>query len=142
MPHFEQHFTLAQARALLPELRRAFARIHALLEEIQKKRGEQQHEDSSSGSGGGVQFFSANGHGPRVVGGDEGRLLEEIQTILNGINDKGIQVKDLRRGLCDFPHLLPPTQEEVFLCWELSESDIGYWHSIEGGYSGRVRLDA
>ena len=137
MPHFEQHFTLAQARALLPELRRAFARIHALLEEIQKQRGDQQAQSSP------VQFFSANGHGPRVTGGGGGdRQLEEIQTILNGINDKGVQVKDLRRGLCDFPHLLSPTQEEVFLCWELSESDIGYWHGLESGYGGRVRLDA
>ena len=131
MPQFERHFTVAEARALLPELRRTFARIHALLEAVQKKRGEQ---------GGAVMFFSANGHGPRVGGGDEGALLAEIQKIVDEIHARGVQVKDLRQGLCDFPFFLPPTGEEVFLCWELSESDIGYWHRIEDGYSGRVRL--
>jgi hypothetical protein len=131
MPHFERHFTLAEARALLPELRRAFARIHALLDEIQKKRGE---------GDGKVMFFSANGHGPRAEGGDEGPLVAEIQTIINEIHAKGVQIKDLRQGLCDFPHFLPSTGEEVFLCWELSEPDIDYWHTLEGGYPARVRL--
>ncbi len=132
MSHFARHFTVDEARALLPELRRAFARIHTLLDEIQKKRGERNEE---------VTFFSANGHGPRVTGGDEGTLLAEIQKLVGEIHAKGIQVKDLRRGLCDFPCFLPPANEEVFLCWELSESDIAYWHSIEGGFAGRIRLE-
>ena len=132
MPQFERHFTVAEARALLPELRRAFARIHALLEAVQKKRGEQ---------GGAVMFFSANGHGPRAEGGDEGPLLTEIQKVIDEIHAKGVQVKDLRQGLCDFPYFLPATGQEVFLCWELSESDIGYWHTLEGGYAARARLD-
>lgn len=132
MPHYDRHFTLAQARSLLPELRRAFARIHALLDEIQKKRG---------GGDDTVQFFSANGHGPRVAG-DEDERLAEIQKIVGELHDKGVQVKDLRRGLCDFPYLLPPTQEEVVLCWELCEADITHWHTLDGGFAARVRLDS
>ena len=132
MPHYERHFSLAEARALLPDLRRAFARIHTLLEEAQKSKGDAKRT---------VQFFSANGHGPRVEGAEEGGALQKIQEIVDEIHEKGVVVKDLRRGLCDFPFLLPPTYEEVFLCWELSEADIGYWHGIEDGYSGRVPLD-
>ena len=132
MPQFDRHFTLAEARALLSELRRAFARIHALLEDIQKKRGEQE---------GAVMFFSANGHGPRVTGGDEGQALAEVQKIVDEIHEKGIFVKDLKRGLCDFPYFRPSTGEEVFLCWELSDADLAYWHTIEGNYSGRRPLE-
>lgn len=132
MPHFERVFTVDEARALLPELRRAFARIHALMDEIQKKR---------LGQGGEVQFFSANGHGPRVAGGDDGELLADIQKAVGDIHAKGIQVKDLRRGLCDFPCQLFPDGDVVFLCWELSESDIGYWHRVDDNYAGRVRLE-
>lgn len=129
--HFDRHFTLEEARALLTELRRAFARIHELLKRIERGR---------AGRDGEVLFFSANGHGPRVEGGDEGVLVAELQSILDGLHERGVQVKDLRRGLCDFPYLLPPGGEEVLLCWELCEADIGHWHTPEGGFAGRVRL--
>ncbi len=129
--HFDRHFTLEEARALLPELRRTFARIHELLREIERTRAGQ---DSP------LLFFSANGHGPRVTGG-EGTLSAELQKILDGLHRRGVQVKDLRQGLCDFPYLLPPRGEEVLLCWELCEADISHWHTLESGYPGRVRLE-
>jgi hypothetical protein len=49
-----------------------------------------------------------------------------------------IQVKDLRRGLLDFPALRDG--REVFLCWEKDEEDIEFWHDLETGYGGRERL--
>ena len=50
----------------------------------------------------------------------------------------GVQVKDFDRGLLDFPHILDG--REVFLCWELDEDDIEFWHDIDAGYAGRERL--
>jgi hypothetical protein len=50
----------------------------------------------------------------------------------------GVQIKDFDRGLVDFPHLRDG--REVFLCWELDEDDIAFWHDIDGGYAGRERL--
>ena len=131
MPYYERHFTVAEARALLPELRRAFAHINTLMEELQRRRC----EDSEK-----VQFFSANGKGPRIEGGEE-RTRAEVQQILDGIHAKGVQVKDMRRGLCDFPYLMPPANQEVFLCWELCDSDMSYWHTLEGGFGDRIRLE-
>lgn len=130
--HFERHFTLAEARALLPELRRAFARIHALLDDAQKRDNER---------GPAVTFFSANGHGPRIEANEESGPVAAIQRIIDELHGRGIQIKDLRRGLVDFPCLLPPDNQEVFLCWELSEPDIAYWHRLEDGYTGRAPLN-
>jgi hypothetical protein len=54
------------------------------------------------------------------------------------ISRLGIQAKDLDRGLVDFPSIR--NGREVFLCWELEEDDIEFWHDIEAGYAGRERL--
>jgi hypothetical protein len=56
-------------------------------------------------------------------------LLEEL----------GVQVKDLDRGLVDFP-ALRSNGEEVLLCWQVGEDEIGFWHGLEEGFSGRKPL--
>jgi hypothetical protein len=30
---------------------------------------------------------------------------------------------------------------EVYLCWRLDEPEVGYWHEIETGFSGRMPVD-
>jgi hypothetical protein len=30
---------------------------------------------------------------------------------------------------------------EVYLCWELGEEAVAYWHDLEAGYGGREPLD-
>ena len=49
-----------------------------------------------------------------------------------------IQVKDIDRGLMDFPAIIGG--KEVFLCWEQDEEDIEFWHELDAGYAGRERL--
>jgi hypothetical protein len=52
----------------------------------------------------------------------------------------GLQVKDLDRGLIDFPAQHPASGETVLLCWELGEDSVAYWHGLEDGYAGRKPL--
>jgi hypothetical protein len=66
------------------------------------------------------------------------RALAGIQQGLHRFHKLEIQVKDLDRGLLDFPTLL--SGREVFLCWEQDEDDIEFWHELETGYAGRERL--
>lgn len=47
-------------------------------------------------------------------------------------------LRDGRRGLVDFPSLIDG--RDVFLCWELGEEEIGYWHECDTGYAGRQSL--
>jgi hypothetical protein len=46
-----------------------------------------------------------------------------------------IVVRDLERGLVDFPALIEG--EEVYLCWLLDEPSVGHWHAVESGFAGR-----
>jgi len=128
LPLFEKHFTLEEARASLPELRRIFERVHSLYTELQDLQSDYLKVQ---------QVIRANGHGPKDTG-FQVRLVE-LQQLVKEITDAGIEIKDVARGLIDFPHMRDG--EEVFLCWELVEDDINFWHSIEDGYPGRQPVD-
>jgi len=60
------------------------------------------------------------------------RAVEELQGL-------GVLVKDLDRGLVDFPALRDG--EEVLLCWQVGEDEVAYWHGLEEGFAGRKPLD-
>jgi len=125
--YYKTHFTLAEARQALPELRRRLLRIQDLLAEIRA-------DESSAGP---VQtiILRGNGTGPIITGAH--RRKQEAQQLIRDIAMEGIQIKDLDTGLVDFPHLVGDPQREVFLCWKLGEDTIEYWHEIEDGFAGR-----
>lgn len=43
--------------------------------------------------------------------------------------------KDIGTGLIDFPTVMEG--EAAYLCWRLGETEVAYWHTIEGGFAGR-----
>jgi hypothetical protein len=49
-----------------------------------------------------------------------------------------IVVRDLERGLVDFPALIDG--REVYLCWLLDEPTVRHWHAVESGFAGRRPL--
>ena len=67
------------------------------------------------------------------------RLMAQIKECLLEFHRREIQIKDLDRGLVDFPALIGG--KEVFLCWEQDEDDIEFWHDLDAGYAGREKLD-
>jgi hypothetical protein len=64
---------------------------------------------------------------------------EDLRGLLEELTRLGVQVKDLRRGLVDFP-ARGPEGVTVLLCWHLGEDDVGYWHGVEEGFAGRKPL--
>jgi len=48
-------------------------------------------------------------------------------------------LRDIDRGLVDFPAIVEG--REVYLCWELGEDEVCFWHDISSGYRGREPLD-
>jgi len=131
MPIFHKHFTIAEARATLPALRRSLLRVQELLAEARRAQ-------SSEGANQTV-VMRGNGKGPILSG--VGKPKEEAQKLIEEIAEEGIQIKDLERGLVDFPHFLNnDPAHEVYLCWHLGEDTIEYWHEIEAGIAGRTRL--
>ncbi len=131
MPRFKVHFSIDEARELLPDIRTRLTEVRELVAQIrreQQETGEQR-----------VKIARGNGKGPVVQGNNP--LIIRIQKHIDHIVGLGIQIKDLERGLIDFPHYLNGDgAREVFLCYEMSELDIHFWHEIDDGYMGRTPL--
>jgi hypothetical protein len=70
----------------------------------------------------------------RQVGG-------EIAAGVEGIQAQGPVVKDLDRGTVDF-YAVASGDRLIFLCWDLSENEVGHWHTLEGGFAGRHPLNS
>ncbi|MGD0814902.1 MAG: DUF2203 domain-containing protein [Verrucomicrobiota bacterium] len=124
--HFSIHYTLEEARALLPTVRGwldELGRRQELLKTLDKRVGQL----ISSGDDAG---------GPSV--NQLARTLAECKAVLQRFHAREIQIKDLNRGLLDFPSWRDG--REVFLCWEKEEDDIEYWHDLDSGYASRERL--
>lgn len=67
------------------------------------------------------------------------KALQDTKDTLAEIDAIGVQVKDLEKGLLDFPCVMDG--QTVLLCWKLGEKEIGYWHSTEEGFAGRKPID-
>jgi hypothetical protein len=79
---------------------------------------------------------------PENGGGSPGRVVSEafvaLQRALGELQAMEIVLRDLERGLVDFPALRDG--HEVYLCWEEGEDEIGFWHDPDSGYGGRRPL--
>jgi hypothetical protein len=67
--------------------------------------------------------------------GDLLKAFEGLKAAIESIQARGILVKDINRGLLDFPALRQG--RVVFLCWLYDEPSISYWHEIDDGFAGR-----
>jgi hypothetical protein len=67
------------------------------------------------------------------------RLIEQAEALLDQIRGFGCEVKDLERGLVDFPTLYKG--QMVYLCWMLGEERITYRHTPQEGFRGRRPID-
>jgi hypothetical protein len=123
-----KHYTLAQARATLPQVKDYMAEIQGARAEILRLRPEALPAIEKAAQNGGCK--------------EAGELFlqgKRIEHGVKGISALGILVKDLDMGLVDF--LGSRAGRDVFLCWHYGEEDIVYWHEISSGFSGRQLVD-
>ena len=124
---YQRHFTAAEANAMLPTLAPILERLRDAKDEL---TDEELHEALGE---------AAPGNG----GGDPGRKVGvaflEVRRLLLTLGEAGVALKDIDRGLVDFPALRDG--KEVFLCWELGEDEVAHWHELDAGYGGRRPLD-
>ncbi len=123
---FSKHYTLAEARAMLPQLRVWLPQLQRLRRDLASydQSTEPHLTDGDDFGGGKVNQWVRN--------------LAAFKELLEQFNRRDIQVKDLDRGLVDFPAI--QAGREVFLCWELEEDDITHWHDLDSGFAGREKL--
>ena len=65
-------------------------------------------------------------------------LIDQMAAGVARIDAHGLTLRDIERGLVDLPALVSGRQ--VWLCWQLGESSIGWWHGLETGFDGRQPL--
>lgn len=123
---FRKHYTRDEARALLPQIRQWLDQLARRRDDIRKL------EQRMSG-----MFEQAADLGGPMVN-DWVRAIANMQETLLEFQRREILVKDIERGLVDFPAFI--AGKEVFLCWEKDEADIEFWHDIDSGYAGREPL--
>ncbi len=93
-----------------------------------------------------VERYDQRLGGLNVAGQDTGgatvnawiSALAAMQQLLGEFHRREIVIKDVSRGLVDFPALIGG--REVFLCWESDEDDIEFWHDLDSGFAGREKL--
>ncbi len=123
---FRKHYTRDEAQALLPQLRQWLNRMNELRHEVERSD----------------KRLTSLMHPGNDLGGDLVnkwiRTLAQMQELLAEFQRRDIQIKDLERGLLDFPAIIGG--KEVFLCWEQDEDAVEFWHDLDTGYSGRERL--
>ncbi|OGC88984.1 MAG: hypothetical protein A2142_03590 [candidate division Zixibacteria bacterium RBG_16_48_11] len=125
--YFKHHFTVREANLLIPQLRNSLELIRKLQEQVLKEYPIV--KEIAEGKVSDVGFSDSSEYLHRT-----NFISREIQKI----SKSGILIKDLKKGLVDFPHL--SEEKEVLLCWELGEEEILFWHEIEAGYAGRQAL--
>jgi len=122
----ERHYSLEQANAALGWVLERIERLR----EARLGLGDEEARDALSGAA------------PVNGGGAPGRIVGEafvaMQRALSELQGMEVVLRDLDRGLVDFPSLRDG--REVYLCWEEGEDEIGFWHDPEAGFGGRRPL--
>jgi len=122
-----RRFTVVEANRAIPRLER---RLSTLREKIRELSG----------------YAPSRSIDPRLVGLEGGRpvavdYLAGIEEILAGsrsLEEDGMIVRDVQRGLVDFPAVVDG--KYVYLCWVRGEKQVGFYHEPNAGFAGREPL--
>jgi hypothetical protein len=122
----ERHYTLEEANAMLGWVAERIERLRSARERLNDEEVREALAEAV----------------PLDGGGEPGRHVSEafldLRSALAELQESEIVLRDLDRGLVDFPSLRD--DREVYLCWEEGEGEIGFWHDLGGGYAGRSPL--
>ena len=133
-PMAPRYFTVEEANEALGELRPLAERMVAQRRELVDSQRRRATLGAQVGTNGGdltpSDFVEADAELERAAAA-LAECLERIQAA-------GVLVKDLDRGLLDFP--ARRGGEEILLCWHVGENDVRFWHGLEEGFGGRKPL--
>lgn len=123
----ERHYTVGEANALLPSVKPLLRRLRDAKDELTDAEAHGALSEVAPGNGGGEP------------GRQVGEAFLQVRKLLGTLEEAGLVVRDIDRGLIDFPAIRDG--EEVYLCWELGEDAVEHWHDLESGYRGRQHLE-
>jgi hypothetical protein len=129
-----RYFTPDEANEALRELRPLAEEMVALRRELVEAQAERASLGAQVGTNGGdltPSDFADADERLEQAASELARCVERIQA-------DGVLVKDLDRGLLDFP--ARREGEEILLCWHVGEDEIRFWHGTDEGFAGRKPL--
>jgi hypothetical protein len=130
-------FTLSEAQTLLPVVEALLRKAQAAGTRAEELENEMQLLSQRIFLSGGMHVDVAAAARRRA---EHDKTEQETKDTLAEIDSIGVQVKDLEKGLLDFPSVMDG--KTVLLCWKLGEPSIAHWHTEEEGFAGRKPLDA
>ena len=123
----ERHYSLAEANALLPKLEALLAELRDARERLTDAELHEALGEAAPSNGG--------GRPGRAVG----QAFLQVRGMLAALERLSLVIRDLDRGLVDFPAILDG--QEAYLCWQLGEQEVGFWHGLEEGFAGRRPIE-
>lgn len=129
-------FTLGEAQTLLPVLEALLKRAQAAAKRAAEIELEMQNLSQRIFLSGGMHVDVGAAARRRA---EREKAVQDAKDTLAEMDAIGVQLKDLEKGLLDFPCSIDG--KTVLLCWKLGEKEIGFWHSPEDGFAGRKPLD-
>ena len=122
----DRHYTAEEANAMLPQLEPMLDELRDARDRLTEKEVHEVLSGAAPGNGGGEA-------GRRV-----GEAFLELRRLVGGLQELGLVIRDIDRGLIDFPAIIEG--REVYLCWRRGEDEVGHWHDLDAGYRGRRPL--
>jgi hypothetical protein len=123
----QRHYTVDEANARLPLVGKVVRRIQDARRRL-------------ADGGFDTEFATlAELTGGAWPGTEHAAAAIEVALGFDRLEEMDVVVRDLERGLIDFPSLLGG--EEVYLCWLVDEPAVGHWHAVESGFGGRRPLN-
>ncbi len=147
---FNKTFTIDEARAMLPKLRKilkeADQQLESFVDKLEAANIEHQRIEInlsnlrlSSEETGDLRACRAEfEESIRLLSELQGEYVRCMTMWVDEITDMGIVLRDIHTGLLDFP-----AEKGTFsylLCWRLADDDIEYWHLLNDGFRGRRPL--
>jgi hypothetical protein len=118
-----RHYTAEAANLLLPVVGRIVRRIRNARRRLALEGFDTRFATLSELTGG------------SWPGREHAAAALEVALGFDRLEKLDIVVRDLERGVIDFPSLLGA--EEIYLCWVLDEPAVRHWHTVEAGFGGR-----
>ena len=94
--------------------------------------------DEALGEAAGGAPGSATSDSPRVLEARIRAVIDQMEAAVARLDAWSVQLRDIEGGLADFPALVNGRQ--VWLCWQLGEDEIHFWHDLTSGFGGRRPL--
>jgi hypothetical protein len=130
-------FTLLEAEGLLPQVEGLLQTLIQLKNEYEAADAELSRINQRIALAGGMSLPRDQ---VRQIRSRKDASAKGVKTAVEKLQEIGCLLKDVETGLVDFPTLY--RGKEVYLCWKLGESSIGFWHHVEDGFPGRHPIDS